>query len=78
MGHPCKLNTMEDQELSLQFSRPRESLQPGSQGMESWPITFHTNVQHEWKNNRIGPLGFNNFKMCDLKTRFLQRQLSVW
>jgi hypothetical protein len=47
MGRPCKLNTMEDQELSLRFSHPRESLLPGSQGMENWPITFHTKVQHE-------------------------------
>lgn len=44
MDHPCKLNILEDQELSLQFFRPHESLLSGSQCSKNWPITFHTQI----------------------------------
>lgn len=38
MGHLCISSTLEDQELSLQFSCPRESWLSSSQGLESLPV----------------------------------------
>lgn len=44
MGRPCILSTMEDQELSLQLSCPRESLLSGPQGMGNWPVSFQIQI----------------------------------
>lgn len=42
MDHSCNLNTKEDQGLFQQFCHLHESYLLGFQGMENWPVIYHS------------------------------------